>query len=1315
MRESKPDRLLTSPPSAADRLRIELSEAMTADRLRLERQLRRLSERHAPASELERVARAITASRERARSRAAAIPRIAFPPELPVSARREDIAAAIRAHRVVIVCGETGSGKTTQLPKICLEQGRGVRGLIGHTQPRRIAARSVAARIAQELAVPLGTAVGFKVRFTDKTGPDAYIKLMTDGILLAETQRDRLLAAYDTIIIDEAHERSLNIDFLLGYLKELLPRRPDLKLIVTSATLDAERFARHFRDGDRPAPVLEVSGRTYPVEIRYRPPAADEDDDEEPLEEAVVAAAEDLWREGPGDILAFLPGEREIRETSELARASFARRPYARAIEVLPLYARLSVVEQQRVFAPSQGRRLVLATNVAETSLTVPGIRYVIDSGLARVRRYSLRNKVTLLAIEKIAQSAAAQRAGRCGRVAEGVCVRLYAEDDFAARPRFTDPEILRSSLAAVILRMAALELADVAAFPFLDPPSPRAIADGYQLLQELSAVDAARQLTALGRELAELPVDPRLGRMILAGREHGCLAEVLVIASALAVPDPRERPLEKQQAADQAHLRFRDERSDFLSLLALWQFFADAQAEGLSHRRLVERCRAHFVSYLRLAEWRDLHRQLAEQVRELGWRWSEALPDKIDDARYALIHRALLAGLLSNIGTKSGEQEHYLGARGLKFFLHPGSGLAKKRPKWVLAAELAETTRLYARCAARIEPEWVEAAAGALVDKTYFDPQWDRERGEVVAGERVALFGLTLVPRRRVSYGAIAPAIAREVFIREALVAEDFATPAPFFAHNRALRAQVAELEHKARRQDVLVDDEALYAFYAERIPEGISSAAAFDRWQREAEREDPKRLFMTREALMRHAAQSVTEAQFPEHLEMAGVRLPLKYRFAPGHPLDGLTLSVPLALLNQIDAARLSWLVPGMVREKVSWYLKALPKAWRNRLTPPAEIVTAFLEQAPRPAEPLADALHAFLCARLGTTLPPDLWDALELPPHLRVNVSVIDAARQELASGRNLAALRAKLGEAAQLSFAAGQPAFERKGLRSWDFGDLPETLSVVSEGRRLTGYPALVEEPDGIALKLLDTRSAADAATRAAVLALMRTELKDALRRWEKGEPGFVQSALALKSAILGDALLADVLCAVRDRAFLGADPLPRSARAYAEQVKRARARLPAVAESAFRLLGAIAAEYRAVSRHIAALPKPLPRLAAEATAQRDALVAPGFFSGTPWEALVHLPRYLKALDRRLAKYPDNRERDAEHAEAVAALWQRYRQREEANRAAGRHEPALDAFRWQIEELRVSLFAQELRTPFPVSYKRLEKAWKEFSDG
>jgi ATP-dependent helicase HrpA len=977
-------------------------------------------------------------------ARAANKPRIHYPPDLPVAQHAGDIARAIREHPVVIVSGETGSGKTTQLPKICLAAGRGERGLIGHTQPRRIAARAVAARIAQELGTPLGEAVGYKVRFTDRTRPDAYVKLMTDGILLAETQGDPDLARYDTIILDEAHERSLNIDFLLGYAKRLLEKRADLRVIVTSATIDAGRFARHFAHDGVPAPVVAVSGRTYPVDVRYRPVGGGEEaDDEEELEEAIASTAEDLWREGPGDMLVFLPGEREIRETGDVLRRALARRPYADAVEILPLYARLNVDEQQRVFAPSRGRRIVLATNVAETSLTVPGIRYVIDSGLARVKRYSVRNKTTLLAIEKISQASAHQRAGRAGRVQDGICVRLYDADDFAARPAYTDPEILRSSLASVILRMAALGLGDVAAFPFVDAPPPRAIADGYQLLQELEAVDEARALTARGRELASLPLDPRVGRIVLAARENGCIAEGLVIASALSVPDPRERPLERAQAADQAHLQFRDARSDFLSLIALWEFFDSPAQKALSHRKRVLACRAHYVSFLRLTEWRDVHAQLVATLREAGFTLDLRLPAAIDAERYAAVHRALLAGLLGNIGVKAEATAHegrsrvapsggpgvggqYEGARGIRFFLHPGSGLAKKAPKWVVAAELTQTTRLFARCAGRVEPEWIEAVAADRVTREYYDARWDNARGDVIARERVKLYGLTLIAGRAVVYGPLAPADARDVFIREALVAGDLGVDAPFAAHNRALIEEVAALEQKARREDVLVDEEAIAAFYAERIPADVHSRAGFEAWRRRDERHHPRRLFLTREALMRHAAASITEELFPATLAVAGTPLPFAYRFAPGHPLDGLTLTVPLAMLNQVDDASLSWLVPGMIREKVTLYLKALPKAVRNRLVPLPDTVTDFLESVHgRERVALVDALGEYLRTRLGEAAPARALHDVALPQHLSINLRVVDAAGQELAMERDLAALRERLRDAARLELAAEEP--------------------------------------------------------------------------------------------------------------------------------------------------------------------------------------------------------------------------------------------------------------------------------------------------
>ena len=1311
---------MPAPHDPAALLEARLPEAMAADAPRLARRIgeaRRRRDRDA----WPRIGADLDRSIARRAARASAKPAIAYPPDLPVSQRADEIAAAIRAHQVLIVCGETGSGKTTQLPKICLAAGRGERGMIGHTQPRRIAARTVAARIAQEMGTTVGGAVGFKVRFTDETKPDAYVKLMTDGILLAETQHDRELAAYDTIIVDEAHERSLNIDFLLGYLKNLLARRPDLKLIITSATLDAARFAAHFGDARGPAPVIEVSGRMFPVDVRWRPLGSgggagdDEADDEEELEEAIVAAAEDLWREAPGDILVFLPGEREIRETGDLLRRGLARRPYAQALEILPLYARLSAADQQRIFAPSAGRRIVLATNVAETSLTVPGIRYVIDTGLARVKRYSLRNKTTLLQIEKISQAAADQRAGRCGRVADGICVRLYAEADFAARPRYTDPEILRSSLASVILRMAALDLPAPDVFPFVEPPGPRAIADGYQLLQELDAVDAQRRLTASGRELARLPLDPRIGRIVQAARERGCLAEALVIASALAVPDPRERPLERAQAADQAHLKFRDERSDFLSLVVLWEFFDGLLAAKVPHRRRVEQCRAAFVSHLRLTEWRDVHSQLARELADAGWPAPGALHDTIDPPRYAALHKALLAGLSGNVGMKTEDGDAYLGARGIRFLLHPGSGLAKKAPKWVLAAELTETTRLYARCAAKIEPEWVEEVAGERVTRDYFEPHWDAKRGEVVASERVQLYGLPLVARRPVSFGRIDPVLARDVFIREALVPGDLPIKAPFQAHNRRLVADVALLEHKARRQDVLVDDEAIAAFFAERLPAEMHSLAAFERWRAEAERRDPALLMLTREALMRHSAADVTEALFPEHVDMAGASLPLKYRFAPSHAQDGVTLTVPLPLLNQLDDARLSWLVPGMIREKVTFYLKSLPKGLRGRLMPVSEIVTDFLTAVPAGSAPLAEALRVYLEQRLGDRIPAATLGEAALPPHLAMNVRVVDAAGVEQGEGRDLAALRARLGQAAQLSFAAAGPAFERKGLRAWDFGDLPETLSVVRQGQRLTGYPALVDDGDSVSLALLDTAGAAAAASRAGVLRLLRIALKDALARFEKGTPGFAQAALQLRTAVATDALLADVVAAIADRAFLGDDPLPRNDKAFAEQVKRARTRLPAVGEGAFRLLTAIAAEHFALTQRLAAAPRAQARFAAGLAAERDALVHPGFFAATPWAQLNHLPRYLKALDRRYLRHLERPDRDARHAAELAGFAARHRERVERARAAGGGAEgelaALDAFRWLLEELKVSLFAQELKTPVPVSWKRVQKAWND----
>lgn len=1235
---------------------------------------------------------------QRAQARRARVPPIVYPATLPIAAKRAEIARAIRDHPVVIVAGETGSGKTTQLPKICLELGRGSEGIIGLTQPRRIAARSVASRIARELGTSLGEVVGYKVRFHDRASPDDLVRVMTDGILLAETQSDPRLSRYDTIIIDEAHERSLNIDFLLGYLKRLLPSRPDLKLVIASATIDTTLFSRHFAD----APVIEVSGRLYPVEIRYRPvQGEDEDENIRDLEQAILDAVDELAAASrDGDILVFLPGEREIRDTAELLR-----KHHPPGVEILPLYARQSKEEQDRVFAPGGGRRIILATNVAETSLTVPGIRYVVDTGLARIKRYSHRNKVDMLRIEPISQASANQRAGRCGRVASGVCVRLYSEQDFLLRPRFSDPEILRTSLAGTILRMEALGLGAVEEFPFPEPPSARMIGDGYGLLHELGAVDDKRRLTRIGQDLARLSVDPKIGRMLLAAHRLACLREVLVIAAALSVQDPRLRPLGREAAADQRHRAFADERSDFLGLLKLWAFFEDARAHKKSQRKLVEMLHEHFLSYTRLKEWQELHGQLTAQVQELGWRIGDT-PSTPEN-----IHKALLAGLVGHVGVKT-EEGHYQGAREIKFHIHPSSALYKKGAKWVMAAELTETGKLYARCVAKIEPEWVEEAARHLVRRHWFDPHWEKKSAQVVAFERVTLYGLTLVPRRRVHYGAIDPAKAREIFIREALVAGQFDTRAPFFEHNRRLLQEVRELEHKSRRPDVLVDEEKMYAFYDARIPEDIVNGAGFDAWRREAERHDPRLLFMRREDLMRHEAEHVTEELFPERLTVDGHALALRYRFEPGHPLDGVSLTLPLSLLNRVDAARCEWLVPGMIREKVAALVKTLPKKLRQRLSPLPEFVTAFLSsQEGQPGScGLMQALAAFVHRVTGEAVAPDDFHPELIPPHLLMHFRVVDEAGQELASSRDLASLRRTLGEAARLSFARDETgAFEKNGITAWDFGDLPETLSIAREGQTVAVYPALVDEQNHVALRLMDTLEAATTATRQGVLRLLCLALVPQVRQMEKTISGAHQLALAARPVMDAETLRRDLATAILDRALLGDDPLPRNEKDFAALLRRAKARLPAVTQGLMARAQEIFAEHASVRQRLQArLPAPL---LDDVRAQLDALVYPGFLSATPWDKLGHFPRYLRAIRQRLDKYPGHAERDAHYTRELARFWQRYRSRKAQLALRNQQDPRLEEFRWMLEEMRVSLWAQALKTAYPVSWKRLEKAWSE----
>ena len=1287
---------------------------------------------------LNEITQKIRLSQQKFASRLASLPKPEYPPELPVSGKKDEIARAISNHQVVIICGETGSGKTTQIPKICLELGRGVSGLIGHTQPRRIAARSVATRIAQELKSPLGEVVGYKVRFNDKLTESTYIKLMTDGILLAETQGDKFLNAYDTIIIDEAHERSLNIDFLLGYLKQLLPKRPDLKIIVTSATIDANRFSAHFNN----APVIEVSGRTYPVEIRYRPLGKagfraqttaeannaqfdleddtifgiarkaktearwlEEDDEEEAIEEAILDAADDLLRQGDGDILVFLPGEREIRDTAEHLRKYQGRSTKLKHIEVLPLFARLSIEDQQKIFKSHSTRRIVLATNVAETSLTVPGIKYVIDAGLARMNRYSTRAKVEQLQIEKISQAAAKQRAGRCGRVSNGICVRLYSEQDFDGRPEFTEPEILRSSLASVILRMAALRLGDINDFPFIEAPSSRLITDGYQLLQELGAVDSRRQITEIGLQLAKLPLDPRVGRMILAAKRESCLTEILIIASVLSIQDPRERPMDKREAADNAHAKFAGEGSDFMSYLKLWDFFDNALKTKKSNKDLLNQCHSNFLSFLRLKEWRELHGQIKQITDEMDFKANDK------EANFDQIHKALLAGLLGNIGFKDGDNDSYAGARGIRFFVAPGSALKKTRPKWVIAAELVDTTKLYARCVAKIEPDWIEPLARGLTESQYSDPRWDRKMGMVNAWERVSLYGLTIIPKRRVHYGPIDPQQSREIFIREALANGDFDTRAPFFTANERLIAEVEELEHKARRQDVLVDEHQLFAFYDSKIPADIFQAATFEKWREGAEKVNPKLLYLTRDDLMRHGADAITAVQFPEKMLLDGVEIPLKYRFEPGHILDGVTATVPLALLNQLNYAQTEWLVPGMLREKLTYLIKALPKSYRRVCVPVPEFVTIFLEQA-HVGEGLIKSVLAGHIQRV-TTLKISVEDwTEETPAHLLMNFSVVDDAGRELAMGRDWNALKKQLGSAAQLTFRNTSPDIEKTGLKQWDFGDLPTTLSFERDGRKITGYPALEDDKDSISVKLFDTETDATINHRKGVCRLMRFELKEQIKQLEKSLPNFNQYALILRNVMSPEDLREDLIITISDRAFIGEDDLPRSNADFMKLKARARTRLPAVSQAVARQAQSIATEYQLLTAQQAKMPATVNRLKRDLEQQISLLVYKNCFSQTPWEQLQHVPRYLKALRLRIEKQPANPDRDGKSAASVGLLWQKWQDKMSALYQAHVDIPQpLQDYRWLIEELRVSLFAQELKTPFPISIKRLEKIWTD----
>lgn len=1224
---------------------------------------------------------------------------IEFPLDLPVVLRREELAQAIVANQVVIVCGETGSGKTTQLPKICLSLGRGVQGVIAHTQPRRVAARSVAARIAVELKTELGGLVGYKIRFNDKVSPDTCIKLMTDGILLAEIQSDRLLKKYDTIIIDEAHERSLNIDFLLGYFKQLLPRRPDLKLIITSATLDAERFAKHFSG----APIMQVSGRSYPVEVRYRPLQENAEGEMQDIPQAVCVAVDELAVGGlRGDILVFLPGEREIRDTAEALR-----KHHPVGVEILPLFSRLSAAEQDRVFKTSGTRRVVLATNVAETSLTVPNIGYVIDSGQARINRYSIRQKVEQLRVEKIARAAANQRAGRCGRVMSGICVRLYDEPDFLARTEYTDAEIFRVSLATVILRMSALGLGEVEQFPFIEPPGSRSIADGYQLLAQLNAINEERQLTPLGRELAKLPLDPKIARLLLAGRQYHCLQEILIIASALSLQDPRDRPSEWRKAADDAHQCFNDERSDFLAYLKLWAWFQEAVKHKKSKRLWANECREKFLSPLRLREWHELYQQLHAQVAEMGMRLNE-IP-----ASYEEIHKALLTGLLGNIGCKSVDREaYYQGAREIKFFIVPNSVLAKKSPKWVVAAELTETTKLYARCVARIEPEWLEEVGAHLIKRHYFDPHWEKKAAQVVAFERSTLYGLVINPKKRVHYGPMNVPESRAVFIRQALVAGEFHTLAPFFSHNQQLIRDIEALEHKSRRPDVLVDDELIFAFYDSIIPPHIYNGAAFEAWRKEAERANPRLLYLQRDDLMRHEAAGITTDQFPPQLVMNNISYALAYHFVPGKSDDGVNLTVPLALINQVSAPRCEYLVPGLLAEKVTQLIKTLPQKLRRHMVPVPEFATLFCREVPPSDTPLLQALARYIREQKQLEVLLDAFRLEQLPAHLLMNFYVVDEHGRQLGVSRNFMQLRAELAPKLAPSTAKSAAA-EQKRVRFTDWsmgenglGEFKETSEIQRAGQVVTLFNALVDEDDAVSLRTFDTRDEALNAHRAGLRRLFMLALKEQIKFLEKN---LGLQAMAMQFLSFGSIqdLRRQILAVTFDRCCMN-EPWPTNETEFTARCKEAKSRLTLVAQEIARLINEILSEYQLVHKKIQAA-KSNGQSIQDMRAQYEWLLQKEFIARIPYERLQHLPRYLKAINVRLEKLRGDAARDARQYTQMQSLQQAWQRKLTAQQ--GNIDARIEEFGWLLQELRVSLFAQELKTPVIVSVKRLEKLWEK----
>ncbi|WP_122588114.1 ATP-dependent RNA helicase HrpA [Pseudomonas viridiflava] len=1298
---------MTDESPSIDQLLKNLDQAMIGDRHRLRRQLHELRKKPDEAKLAQWVAR-VQASCAQVTSRRESVPTVRYDDNLPIAAKRDEIKDALLKHQVLIIAGETGSGKTTQLPKICLEIGRGQHGLIGHTQPRRIAARSVASRVADELATPLGALVGYQVRFEDQSDSNTLIKLMTDGILLAETQHDRFLERYDTIIVDEAHERSLNIDFLLGYLKTLLPRRPDLKVIITSATIDLQRFSEHFND----APIIEVSGRTFPVDTWYRPLTSEQDEegnsveDDLTVDQAILATLEELAdferseRKSPGDVLVFLPGEREIRDAAEMLRKAQLRHT-----EILPLYARLSPAEQQRIFQSHSGRRVVLATNVAETSLTVPGIRYVIDTGTARISRYSYRAKVQRLPIEAVSQASANQRKGRCGRVEPGLCVRLYSEEDFNARPEFTDPEILRTNLAAVILQMLHLRLGEITDFPFIEPPDGKAISDGFNLLQELSAVNRENQLTPLGRQLARLPVDPRMGRMLLEAAKQGSLQEVLIVASAMSVQDVRERPPERQQAADQAHAQWKDADSDFAGLVNLWRGFEE-QRQALTASPLRNWCRRNFLNYLRLREWRDSHRQLSLICRDLQ------LTVNKEPADYPKFHKAILSGLLSQIGQKADEGD-YLGARQRRFWIHPSSGLGKKRPQWLMTAELVETTKLYARMVAKIDADWIEPLAGHLIKKNHFEPHWEKKRGQVVAFEQITLFGLIVVGRRPVHFGPVDPVVSRELFIREGLVRGDIQSRAKCLSANTRLLEQLDELEAKARRRDILADEDTLYAFYEARVPAEIHQTATFDSWYKTESQKNPQLLIMREEDVLAREASEVTAAQYPDTLRLGELSLSLTYHFEPNHPRDGVTLRVPAPLLLSLPAGRLEWLVPGLLETKCIALVRSLPKAVRKNFVPVPDFIKAALQRITFGEGSLTEALGRELLRMTGARVTDEAWAEAtqQLESHLKMNLEIVDGDGKFLGEGRDLDALTARFAEASQAALAVPQTAKSQQPVEAKVFAPVAQKTQQNIAGLSMTVYPALVEESGTVKEGRFSTQAEAEYQHRRALQRLLLQQLAEPAKFLRSKLPGQTELALLYRELGRIDALIEDILLASLDSCVLeGEAELPRDGAGLLSLAERKRADWTEHAERLAKLTLEILKLWQGLQKRFKGKIDLAQAVALnDIKAQLGKLVYPGFVRETPAQWLKEMPRYLKAIEMRLEKLPGQVQKDRVWSIELAGLWAQYQARADKHRQEGKRDPELAVYRWWMEEYRVSLFAQQLGTKMPVSDKRLSKQW------